>query len=734
MRRTSSWDLSTFSPFNLLQRWEHEVCGATSKPIADRDSVYLCCEHRFIFAFNQLASETGYLRWKKRSGNSLQNLLALVPGGVLYDPDMDHVEAIDAARGERLWKRELKAKGPRKKSFVPANFYQVKVVGSRVHVLNAHGLYTIDAATGKETRFHGAVREWNYILADEKNIYLAGRDQGVIEVITPRKYPPWPDWLYSCGAPLVVSPVMDARSIYGFSYDGHLHQIDRSTGQPLGYAELGLYPAEPPLLDGHLMYVLSDDGSIQALNLRCLAGSPLEEGTTVGPQDWRWQFQPPRGRLRSAIQMGAALFVAADDGLLYGLDAATGHVFWQHDLQVRAAASFCLGGDTLIAAVAGKVVVFAPPPGFDREASFQPRGRPQPAAETLAPRPSPRIAPAIPAVPTPAQGSLMLGEPGLPRDFQTCPLPSRPASEIAARLPHIFLGCVSGEFLAVDPTASQPRWQVQAGGGCQGRPQIGERAVFTNTDREIFAFEIETGRRIWRRSSHSPIQMDIRLYKGALIYQCEDGQIVCLDAASGRAGWEVQLDEPGNGLGCAAEGMLFVDGKRGVHARALRDGAHVWFSPTADRVTSPIVYAGSRIFFGCRDQRLYVLEANTGELDWCYRTHDEIRVPPAIASEGCVYVASLDRYLYALDGRTGERLWRFQLDQLPVGQINLTSATAYLATQIGLLYAIERAQGRLCWKHDLGGVKLQSAPLVVGGFLFAALADNRLLRVHLNEP
>ena len=76
----------------------------------------------------------------------------------------------------------------------------------------------------------------------------------------------------------------------------------------------------------------------------------------------------------------------------------------------------------------------------------------------------------------------------------------------------------------------------------------------------------------------------------------------------------------------------------------------VVYAPT---VAYGVVYAGSD------DNRVYALDAETGELLWSFETEDVIRSSPTV-TVGAVYVGSNDNHVYALDRETGELLWKYE--------------------------------------------------------------------------
>src|SRR5579871_5850466 len=73
-----------------------------------------------------------------------------------------------------------------------------------------------------------------------------------------------------------------------------------------------------------------------------------------------------------------------------------------------------------------------------------------------------------------------------------------------------------------------------------------------------------------------------------------------------------------------------------------------WTATTGSYVISSPVVANGIVYIGSYDQKLYALDANTGNILWVHNTKSSIGSSPAIA-QGIVYIGSNDHKLYALN-------------------------------------------------------------------------------------
>ncbi len=132
------------------------------------------------------------------------------------------------------------------------------------------------------------------------------------------------------------------------------------------------------------------------------------------------------------------------------------------------------------------------------------------------------------------------------------------------------------------------------------------------------------------------------------------------------------------------------------------------------------VVAGGALYFGSSaDNKVYCLDASTGEVRWSFFTGAPVRLAPTVWN-GKVLVGSDDGFAYCLSADTGKLLWKFRAaphdDELlgngkmmslwPVRTgILVDKGIAYFAAGLFpgedvYLYAVRAEDGELVWKND----------------------------------
>lgn len=151
-----------------------------------------------------------------------------------------------------------------------------------------------------------------------------------------------------------------------------------------------------------------------------------------------------------------------------------------------------------------------------------------------------------------------------------------------------------------------------------------------------------------------------------------------------------------------------------------------------------VVSVGDAVYFGSSaNDKVYSLDARTGEERWAVFTGGPVRLAPAIF-QGKVYVGSDDGMVYCLNGSDGSLQWKFKaatndrfipgnermISVCPVRTgVLLEDGVAYFAGGIfpneGVsLYALNAETGSLVWQKSPGGVSPQGYLLASASKLY----------------
>jgi len=156
----------------------------------------------------------------------------------------------------------------------------------------------------------------------------------------------------------------------------------------------------------------------------------------------------------------------------------------------------------------------------------------------------------------------------------------------------------------------------------------------------------------------------------------------------------------------AVEGeLVYLGGYNGkVYAVTASSGAVRWVYPregSLEPIIGGVVVSQGNVYFGCSDEKLYTLEAATGDrVREPFQTGDKIWSTPTIDGE-TIYVTSLDNRLYALNTADGSERWQFEAGGSVISTPLVYDNTVYIGAFDGHFYAVDAANGSLRWRSEV---------------------------------
>lgn len=227
-------------------------------------------------------------------------------------------------------------------------------------------------------------------------------------------------------------------------------------------------------------------------------------------------------------------------------------------------------------------------------------------------------------------------------------------------------------------------------------PYIYEGMVYAgHNDGQMIAYELDTGREIWKGNDKSSYHSGPVIFKDQLIYGTVQGRIYSRQYLTGKLKYVVDL-------GASVE-------------------------------TEGVVYKG-RIFFHLRNHQIFCLDAETGKILWAYKRSIPYQTTLQKASrplvvENKVYVGFADGYAAAFGIDDGVLLWENKLvsgskfvdiDATPV----MKDGKLFVASLAGPIAILEPNTGNLLRNLDYVASR---APMVRGEQLLISTVDGELV-------
>ena len=236
----------------------------------------------------------------------------------------------------------------------------------------------------------------------------------------------------------------------------------------------------------------------------------------------------------------------------------------------------------------------------------------------------------------------------------------------------------------------------------------------------------------------SPCVADGKVYIGEGFHQHSGCKMYCLDADSGKKLWQVQTGSHTESSPCVVDGKLYFGaGDDGLFCVDAATGVPVWHEGKGLHVdASPLVvggrlYCGSGVGDAYQETCVFCLDAATGKEIWRSRPTCRCganRLWPAAGSTSAQATATSwtararGRWRRASRSRPGPcsattppTATAFGADDVPDG-VHVHPAVdrggVYFASRDHHCYCLDRADGRMLWKKDLGSPVVASPALV----------------------
>ncbi|CAF0744590.1 unnamed protein product [Rotaria sordida] len=208
----------------------------------------------------------------------------------------------------------------------------------------------------------------------------------------------------------------------------------------------------------------------------------------------------------------------------------------------------------------------------------------------------------------------------------------------------------------IQETSSKCIWKFGLNSSCVSSPQLSTdntRLYVASLGGDVFAFESNDGKLLWKQSLNKPIFSTIAIWNERfLLIGCVDQKLYCLDCDNGQQKWSFLTNGPIFSSPCLFNNTLFI----GCHDRYLyaidlsteREGILQWKCLFPSMIyASPFVYDNGRIVIvGSTDGCLRILNTQTGEIICETQVDGNGLFSSPVSYLDYIIVGSRDDYLY----------------------------------------------------------------------------------------
>lgn len=217
-------------------------------------------------------------------------------------------------------------------------------------------------------------------------------------------------------------------------------------------------------------------------------------------------------------------------------------------------------------------------------------------------------------------------------------------------------------LVAYDLISGEQLWLVPA--AVTSQPAAGDGLIFVAESDAIAALQDRDGAKAWKIPFTDTLASRLVWANGWLVAATSSGGVIAYRAADGQVVWRQETGARASAAPAVAAGRVYIALEdRRLLALNIENGQPIW-TRRIGGAPNEILALDDRIYAGATDNFLYCVKADTGQIDWRWRTGADVIGQPVV-DDRRVYFVSLDNMLRALDRKGGTQQWKHGLPFRP---------------------------------------------------------------------
>ena len=310
----------------------------------------------------------------------------------------------------------------------------------------------------------------------------------------------------------------------------------------------------------------------------------------------------------------------------------------------------------------------------------------------------------------------------------------------------VFAASHSGVIEAFDVGSGRRLWRVQVKAPLSGGPGAGDGLIVIGSSKgDVIALSETDGAQRWRHHVNAEILSAPAVGRDLVIVRGVDGRLQALSSASGAESWVVDQQVPRLSLRGESRpilvGDLAVCGFDNGHVEAVvRDSGAVAWNTAVDEphgnselqrlidVDAPVVSDGEDLFAVAYQGHVARLTRETGQILW---KHEWSSYRGLALDGNALYVTSADGVLARMDRASGTVQWQQKL----LTRRELTAPAVFggrvvVADLDGFVHWFDAADGTYLARVSAGKGRVSAAPMVLGDLLLVFTDRGELSAFH----
>ncbi len=276
--------------------------------------------------------------------------------------------------------------------------------------------------------------------------------------------------------------------------------------------------------------------------------------------------------------------------------------------------------------------------------------------------------------------------------------------------------------------------------------QVNNQLIIADTLSKIYSVDINSGDLLWSKTSQSPFNSNIKIYKNMFIVADFDNIIRSFSVSDGNEIWNFATEnsfiksQKKLSIIIKEQFLFFINNLGDITALNINDGNLIWQTPTQSNLiyqnafsleNSDIVFAKNSIYFSNNRNEIFSIDARSGIVIWKQTINSSIR---PIIIDDLVFSVSEDGFLFVIEINSGNiirsnnilKTIKNKKKQIkPTGFI-IAKSEAYISLNNGRLVKIDISTGSVKNIFKIAGSKILG-PYVLNKNIYF-ISDNAIVQ------
>lgn len=244
---------------------------------------------------------------------------------------------------------------------------------------------------------------------------------------------------------------------------------------------------------------------------------------------------------------------------------------------------------------------------------------------------------------------------------------------------------------------------------------------------EIVKVDAATGKEVWRVNAGEPLSGGVGLGPNLVLVGTPKAYVMAYDQ-SGKLLWKSKVSSEVLSIPQVSDDLVIVRaGDSRIFGISAKDGSRKWVyervnPPLSLRSSAGVVLADGAVYAGFAGGKMIALRAEDGKIIWevsvaLPKGTTEIERIADITSQPfvdgpLVYAVAYQGKIAGVDRATGKVVWNRDISSYT--GLSAEDARVYVSHAVGAVYALEYSNGKTFWRQGALKNRLLSAPLALG--------------------